>query len=102
MKMEYLTPDEFRQILNEELDKRFGPVGSSRSIPPTSARTEDDELVGTAEAARILGCSTRTIAAHRSRRLYSVVFLGPHKAMYYRSELEAFRTAHTRPNRDSK
>lgn len=102
MKSEFLTPEEFRLILNEELDKRFGPVGSSRSIPPTSARTEEDELVDSKEAARILGCTTRTIAAHRSRRLYSVVFLGPHKAMYYRSELEAFRAAHTRPSRDSK
>lgn len=102
MNIPYYTLDELRAMFNEELDKRFGPIGSCRSIPSASARTEEDELVGTAEAARILGCSPRTLASYRSRRLISVVFLGPHKAMYYRSQLEAFRAAHTRPSRDSK
>lgn len=102
MNIPYYTLEELRAMLNEELDKRFGPIGSCRNFSPASARAEEDELVDSKEAARILGCTTRTIASYRARKLFRVVFRGPHKAMYWRSELEAFRLANTRPSRDSK
>lgn len=96
MNIPILTEEDIRRIFREEL-QRF-----STSISAASARTEEDELVDSKEAARILGCTTRTLASYRSRRLISVTFLGPHKAMYWKSELEAFLAAHTRPSRNTK
>ena len=67
-----------------------------------NARAEEDELIGTKEAARILGCGTRTMAAYRAKKLFRVVMRGPKKALYYKSEILAFREANTRPSRDKK
>ena len=68
----------------------------------TSIRTREDELIGTAEVARLLGCSTRTVATYRSRGLFQVVMRGPKKALYYKSQIQAFRDANTRPCRNTK
>lgn len=55
---------------------------------------EEDELIGTAEACRLLGgISSRTMQRYRDRNCFNVVMRGPHKALYYRSEILAFRDA---------
>ena len=60
----------------------------------TSINTrEEDELIGTAEACKILGIGTRTMQNYRDRKCFNVVMRGPHKALYYRSEILAFRNA---------
>ena len=103
MNISYLTPEELRAILNEELDKRFGPIPSTP--PATSiknAHADEDELIGTKEACRILGCCSKTMQSYRNRKLFRVVMRGPKKAMYYKSEILAFRAANTRPSRDMK
>ena len=56
---------------------------------------EKDDLIGTTEACKILGCCPRTMQNYRDSKLFSVVKVGPHKALYYRSEIEAFRDAHS-------
>lgn len=60
----------------------------------TNNTREKDDLIGTVEACRILGCCSRTMQRYRDRKLFSVIKVGPHKALYYRSEIEAFRDAH--------
>ena len=60
----------------------------------TSINTrEKDELIGTAEACKILGIGPRTMQRYRDRKCFNVVMRGPHKALYYRSEILAFRDA---------
>ena len=60
----------------------------------------DDELIGTNEACKILGCVPKTMASYRAKKLFRVVMRGPRKALYYRSDIEAFRDANTRPRRN--
>ena len=67
-----------------------------------NARANEDELIGTKEACKILGCVPKTMASYRSRKLFRVVMRGPKKALYYKSEILAFREANTRPSRDMK
>lgn len=55
--------------------------------------TDDDTLIGTDEACKILGISPRTMQNYRDRKCISVIMRGPHKALYYRSEILAFRDA---------
>lgn len=60
----------------------------------TSINTrEKDDLIGTAEACKILGIGPRTMQRYRDRKCFNVVMRGPHKALYYRSEILAFRNA---------
>ena len=60
----------------------------------TSINTrEEDDLIGTAEACKILGVKPRTMQNYRDRKCFSVIMRGPHKALYYRSEILAFRDA---------
>ena len=99
MTIDFITADELRKILNEELDKRFGPAHRKADA---HTHVSDDELIGTTEACHILGCSTRTLQRYRDQRLFSVRMLGPKKALYFHSEVLAFRAANTRPSRDSK
>lgn len=66
-----------------------------------NARTDEDELIGTKEACRILGCCSKTMQSYRNRKLFRVVMRGPKKAMYYKSEILAFREANTRKSRDN-
>ena len=63
---------------------------------------EGDELIGTKEACRILGCCSKTMQSYRNRKLFRVVMRGPKKAMYYKSEILAFRDANTRSSRNDK
>jgi hypothetical protein len=67
-----------------------------------NARADEDELIGTKEACKILGCVPKTMASYRSRKLFRVVMRGPKKALYYKSEILAFREANTRQSRDVK
>ncbi len=61
----------------------------------TSINTrEEDQLIGTAEACKILGCCSRTMQNYRDAKLISVVKVGPHKVLYNRREIEAFRDSH--------
>ncbi len=62
---------------------------------------EENDLIGTTDACRILGCSSRTMQRYRDGKYFTVVMVGPKKAMYYRSEILAFRDAHTRANRNN-
>lgn len=67
-----------------------------------NAHADEDELIGTKEACLILGCCPKTMQSYRNRKLFRVVMRGPKKAMYFKSEILAFRAANTRPSRDSK
>lgn len=60
-----------------------------------------DDLIGTAEACKILGCSSRTLQRYRDRKCFTVIMRGPHKALYHRSEILAFREANARSNRNN-
>ena len=60
------------------------------------SKPDPDELIGTAEASKILGCHPRTLQHYRNRKLFNVIMRGPHKALYYKSEILAFREANTR------
>lgn len=78
----------------EALVKKAVAEALSEHQKLTSINTrEEDELIGTAEACKILGCCTRTMQNYRDAKLFTVVKVGPHKAMYYRSEIQAFRDA---------
>ena len=75
-----------KQVVAEALAER--PIDTSINV------REEDELIGTAEACKILGCCSRTMQNYRDRKCFNVVKVGPHKALYYRSEILAFRDAH--------
>lgn len=75
------------------IKKAIADVMAERLMEPTNSTREKDELIGTAEACKILGCCPRTMQNYRDSKLFTVVKVGPHKAMYYRSEIQAFRDA---------
>ncbi len=50
-----------------------------------------DELIGTKEACKILGCSTRTMQRYRDLRVFPFERVGPHKALYFKRDIETFR-----------
>jgi len=54
---------------------------------------EEDQLIGTKEACKILGCCPRTMQNYRDRKCFRVVMRGSKKALYYRSDILAFRDA---------
>jgi hypothetical protein len=101
MKIDFLTPEELRRILNEELDKRFGPMPSTSPMASIATAREGD-LVDSKEACRILGCGDRTLQRYRDKGLFSVIYRGPHRCYYFRAEILDFRAANTRPSRESK
>lgn len=68
----------------------------------TSIRSREDDLIDSKEACRILGCGERTLQRYRSARLLNVIYRGPHRCLYVRSEVIEFRNANTRPSRDKK
>lgn len=84
-----ISADNLLQLLKDF----FLPLIENRQ---KQAEDDPDELIGTAEASKILGCSPRTIARYRAMGLFNVVMRGPKKALYYRSEVIAFRDANTR------
>lgn len=68
---------------------------AERPIDTTIYAREEDQLIGTAEACKLLGgISARTMQRYRDRKCFNVVMRGPHKALYYRSEILAFRDTH--------
>ena len=102
MDIPYYTLDELRALLNEESDKRFGPISSKPVSLANTTHATDSELISTKEACRILACGERTLQRYRASRLVSVIYRGPHRCFYYRDEILSLRDANTRPNRDSK
>lgn len=81
--------EKIRKAVSDAL-KNFFPNG----VPTSNNTRDEDELIGTAEACKILGIGTRTMQNYRDRKCFNVVMRGPHKALYYRSEILAFRDAH--------
>lgn len=67
-----------------------------------NAHADEDELIGTKEACRILGCCSKTMQSYRNRKLFQVIMRGPRKALYYKSSILAFRDANTRSSRNDK
>ena len=86
--------DVLADLITTKLEAKMGHTS-------INARTEEDELIGTKEACRILGCCSKTMQSYRNRKLFRVVMRGPKKAMYYKSEILAFREANTRKSRDN-
>lgn len=89
--------DRIKKAVIEAL-RQMGITGESSF----ASMTDEDELIGTKEACRILGCCPKTMQSYRNRKIFQVVMRGPKKALYFRSEVLAFRAANTRPSRDSK
>ena len=83
------------QLADKVAQKLWEKMQTNAANSSAIRQREEDELIGTSEACKILGCCTRTMQNYRDSRLFSVVKVGPHKAMYYRSEIEAFRSAHS-------
>ncbi len=71
-------------------------------ILSSTANAHEDDLIDSKEACRILGCGERTLQRYRSARLLNVIYRGPHRCLYVRSEVIEFRNANTRPSRDQK
>lgn len=84
-----ISADNLLQLLKDF----FLPLIESKQ---KESKPDPDELIGTAEACKILGCSSKTMQNYRDRKLFNVIMRGPHKALYYRSEVLAFREANTR------
>lgn len=89
--------DRIKKAVIEAL-RQMGITGKSSF----AGMTDEDELIGTKEACRILGCCSKTMQSYRNRKLFRVVMRGPKKAMYYKSEILAFREANTRSSRNDK
>ena len=87
-----MTEAELEELLQRTVRETVATV---MKCGVTSNNTrEEDELIGTKEACEILGCCSRTLQNYRDARLFSVVMVGPHKALYSRREIEAFRNSH--------
>ena len=97
MNISIITEEDIRRIFREELSNHFG---QTQSFAPLA--TKEDDLIDSKEACRILGCGERTLQRYRTARLMNVVYRGPHRCYYYRSEILAFRAANTRTSRDNK
>ena len=68
----------------------------------TATTSREDDLIDSKEACRILGCGERTLQRYRSARLLNVPYRGPHRCLYFMSEVIEFRNANMRPSRDQK
>lgn len=68
-------------------------IAEHQQANTSNSTREVTDLIGTAEACKILGCCPRTMQRYRDLKCFSVIMRGPHKALYHRSELEAFRDA---------
>jgi hypothetical protein len=76
------------------IKKAVAEAIAEHQLAITSNNTREcSELIGTAEACKILGCCARTMQRYRDLRCFSVIMRGPKKALYYRREIEAFRDA---------
>lgn len=88
--------------LDELADLIADRLNAKMSHTSINARAEEDDLIDSKEACRILACCERTLQRYRSAHLLNVTYRGPHRCLYVRSEVLAFRAANTRPSRDSK
>ena len=77
------------------LQEFFLPLLRDKETEPP----QQDELISTRDACKILGCCPKTMQHYRDLKLFPVVMNGPHKALYYRKDIEEFRRLHTRPVR---
>ena len=80
-----VSADDLKQAIRECLQEQFSLINKS---------PEQDVLIGTKEACKILGCSTRTMQRYRDLRLFPFKRVGPHKALYFKKDIEAFRDNH--------
>ena len=78
-----LSADDLRTVLREYL----GQPGQQNP----QKKADYDELIGTAEACKILGVSAKTMGRYRRLRLFDYTMRGPHKALYKRGDIETFR-----------
>ena len=77
------------------LQEFFLPLLRDKETEPP----KQDELIGTSDACKILGCCPRTMQRYRDLKLFPIIMNGPHKALYYRKDIEEFRRLHTRKPR---
>ena len=85
MNISYLTPEELRAILNEELDKRFGPMPS---LEQNSGVKE--EYLDTARVCKELNISAKTFYKYRVIDR-SIPYIQRGRKIYVkRSDLDAF------------
>lgn len=85
MNFNYLTPEELRAILSEELDKRFGPIPS----PGMNGGTKE-EYLDTAQVCRELNISAKTFYKYRVIDR-SIPYIQRGRKIYVkRSDLDAF------------
>ena len=78
-----LSADDLRTVLREYL----GQPGQQNA----QKKSDYDELIGTAEACKILGVCAKTMDRYRRLRLFDYTMRGPHKVLYKRGDIEAFR-----------
>lgn len=88
-------------LLRKAVSDEVTRIISSGQFPTPYNTHEEDSLIGSAEACEILGCSSRTLQRYRDRKCFTVIMRGPHKALYHRSEILAFRDANARSNRNN-
>ena len=80
-----VSAEDFKQAIRECLQEQFSTMNNS---------PHQDELIGTKEACKILGCCPRTMQRYRDLRLFPFKRVGPHKALYFKKDIEAFRDNH--------
>lgn len=81
-----VSAEDLKQAIRECLQEQFSHMNDNP--------TKQDELIGTPEACRILGCCPRTMQRYRDMRLFPFKRVGPHKVLYFKKDIEAFRDAH--------
>ena len=84
---------EIEKLAELVAQKLCAMMQDNNSTSSSTYAPDNEKLIGTDEACEILGISPRTMQRYRDRKCFSVVKRGPHKALYYRSEILAFRDA---------
>ena len=103
VKIRTMTEEELQQCVKNAVVGALKELGIQNvSVRGTTAHEDEDELIGTKEACRILGCCPKTMQSYRNRELFQVIMRGPRKALYYKSAILAFRDANTRSSRNDK
>jgi len=87
MELHLLTSEELRMILNEELDKRFGPVK-----PLGMNQGSQEEYLDTTRVCKELNISSKTFRKYRQERRIPFIQRG-RKIYVKRSDLDAFQEA---------
>lgn len=94
-----LEVSELEAIMKRVVDEALVQAGVGGCAHEQDKEEKPVELIGTAEACKILGIGSRTMQRYRDRKCFTVIMRGPHKALYYRHEIEAFRDANRRSAR---